>query len=568
MANYLICCGTSKKIKVIQDWLDNFDVPHTVYSPYASCQILTVGLQTHAGSSFTGYAVDYLGRKVLLEDSLGCLDPASPLEGCYVAATRMGDGLVVGNDLFAQLSMLYFEEPDLIAISDSTLLLCEIRRRLNIPCQLDVAVFRARSWLNGMAAQLLSVDTPIEGIKFAVPGQALRISLTPSIRCELSAPTIRDSFPDPNMGYPRAMRSAAINAASLVGALLKFETRGVGLSLSGGFDSRVCLAAARAATGELGALRIGSNAALEDDFRIVTGLSKQFGFAVNQRINGVQTNVKLNDQLAIWFLTCAGIYDPLYCPARRIDSGPGFSISGHGAELYKGNYGWRSVHAIADGLDPTYAAWSRADMEAGLRSVGISPDEKWSAEWHYLSYRNPIHSGRSTMFSLLGVRPLAQRALVGLAYSPENVFPAPKKGRPSLVSDLLIALDPELAIYPFDKPEKNLSEEFVQSRIDALGGAIGADELVDFDIVGEMPRRAGALNDLLKIPQSMGFSGSFRVGGIAGLLEEAVLRIPAGHDDYIGPLIAKARELEDPVMASSRPAMAAGKLLGTLLADW
>lgn len=62
-----------------------------------------------------------------------------------------------------------------------------------------------------------------------------------------------------------------------------------------------------------------------------------------------------------------------------------------------------------------------------------------------------------------------QQRLVSLARSAHNPFPTPKDGAPSIITDLLIYGNPDLAKFRFDVQHKNLDHNYVDQRSQRLG---------------------------------------------------------------------------------------------------
>lgn len=302
------------------------------------------------------------------------------------------------------------------------------------------------------------------------------------------------------------------------------------------------------------------------DFQIVTRLSDQFGFQINKPV-GSQFRPKLEkvDRMALWTIACMGIYDPLYCPSAVNLGRTLFSITGHGAELMKGNYGWRTIRAITRKLE---LAEVQAQCENTLNSMGIDPADKWGSEWHYLGMRNSIHGGRSTMTRLTGMRPLAQRKLVALSRSEMNQYPAPRKGAPSIISDLLIALSPDLALAMFDDPRKNMTLDHVTNRLRAIGGRVSARDSRPYKVFGSPQAATGPVKSFLAMAVKKGLSGAIDARSIQSLVTLAVdfspPKLATCYRNMVGKVVT---EVKDPIDASTRVAVSAGKILTLLLAS-
>jgi hypothetical protein len=512
---------------------------------------------------FLGYAIDHENGTVCFDNCPPQMrpDPRKPLEGCYLRISVRRWGYTIGNDVFSQLPMLHFSSDGIVAVSDSLFALTEIRKQLNLPCRLNKQVLSGRLWTNAMADQLLGHDTPIEGISLAPLCATLTIDARDvSLICE--AGSVREKFETGVSSYAGTINEGALRAARLVETFSSLAS--TSLSLSGGLDSRVCLAAA-ALTRKKNEIHIGSTPSRIADYEVASMLSERFGFALNRSALNQPAPTRIDiDRLSYWAAFCAGIYDPLYAPPAISQGAPRFPITGHGAEMMKGNYGWRPLHAVMRGPELNQA---RVQSQAALSRMGIDPSHKWGSEWHYLGLRNAIHSGRSTMGSIIGARLLSQRKLVALSRSDLNVFPAPRKGAPSIVSDLLISLSPELALAPFDDEKKNMGKEYVSSRLAALGGGVRGSEVRSYKVYGTPRQAAGGIPCVVRMAGERGFSGGIKTKRIRPLCEAAIELAPSSMADHYQSMLRSFAELTDPISASSRPAAAAGKILTLLLSD-
>jgi len=213
------------------------------------------------------------------------------------------------------------------------------------------------------------------------------------------------------------------------------------------------------------------------------------------------------------------------------------------------------------GEDVSEAAYREASQ--GLQAVGVPADSPWATEWHYLCYRNAIHFGRS---SLLNINPLMQRDLAGLSHSSLNAYPAPKEGSPSIVTDLLIALNPDMAAMPFDDPKKNMASSYVQERSRFLG-RVGNTE--PYAIVGDpYAVNTGTPQMFNKLAAARDFKGNFTPDQMTQLVSRGFDAIPQEiKHAYRMPLYLVENELGLPAYATSWHRYTAGKILDFLLAE-
>ncbi|MCB1484855.1 MAG: hypothetical protein KDJ17_08175 [Hyphomicrobiaceae bacterium] len=560
MANYLLALASEKKSTMVRAWAgqDARSIPIAGGHLFVIANGSTIRPD---GSFFKGYVIDHERRTIGLSGGAYAPDARSHMEGCYVCAQPEGKRYTIGADAFAQFPMLFFAEHGIVAVSDSMFALTKLRKYLGLPCKIDEDTALARSWLNAMAAQQLSDRTLIAGIHFCPPGTTLSATAEGDMTVERTP--ARHLFQNDIRNYSDEIRQGAERSVALISTFLHIPDARVTLALSGGHDSRVCLAAALKTGGTIG---IRSNVNRPEDLAVALALGEKFGFDVNKKMAGkaiIADRAIPQHQLERWFFSNAGLYDPLYAPVSGRDLSL-FNISGTGAEMFKGNYGWRKISAVAR-IVPEVGKAFRRDAEHGLEILGIDRADPHGSEWHYLGYRNAIHAGRSTMLSLLTVRPFLQKRLVGLSRSTLNAFPAPKKAAPSIVTDLMIVLNPQLAAEPFDTEAKNLSREFIEERTRVLG-SVG--QIEPYTVCGN------PLDDMLGFPHGfvdrLGHGTKSRLSSesIAKFASEGWQKLPQElQEGFAGLLSMVEQDLAEPIYAASRPSMAAGKLMAFCLAD-
>ncbi len=514
---------------------------------------------------FKGYAVDYEQKKILYSGRNAFPSITSPLSGCYIHIKKEKNALVTSNDLFGQLPMLYFAENDIVAISDSLFILTEIRRALHLPNTLHTPSAKSRAWVHGLATQLLSCDTMVQNVHYCPIGSTLHIKVSgeqPQLHEEkVCAETL---FSHEIQDYRESIREGAENIASFCEALAHMEDTPTLLSLSGGIDSRVILAACSHNTTK-NSIYITTNKNNAVDYPIAQLLAKEENFSFK---TPVINRITKKDNLTGWFVSNAGIYDNLVgssgIPQKNI-----CILGGLGAEVLKGQFAWRSLDKVkfkhigypqcmqdevipylwrknvqkgslfSAGkhilqsiinkkpiLERTVVKAIYEEMRRGLASIGIAPENSMATEWHYLSFRNALHGGRHTRNTLHGYSPFLQKKLAALSRSPINEYPTPKKNSPSIVSDLLIALSPNLAYLPFDSADKNMSQSYIAQRAKYLGKITNIQR---FTIEGHAQDvYSGTPALFIKLAQKRGFIGDFTDENIQKWVKQGYDSLP--HD--------------------------------------
>lgn len=449
---------------------------------------------------FTGYAYDDAERAFYfgLQGWLNREDPwrdRTDLPGVYFRASWANDSFAASGDLYRSLPIFMTTEPGMAIVSDSPMALLQLRRRLGLKVTVDGTVGDSLRWKNSMSAQLMSFRTLVREIEYVSVGSRLQMDLnSPDARLSTVDRDYRSLFSVPSEGYGEIMRGAAVNVASTIQTIASFGPGSTRFSLSGGKDSRICLAAALLSpTARENSLFTCTNTspAHARDAEVVDSLASRFDFTLGLSGRPPEFGYRtwrLRDVLGTWYSDCALMYYPVRMQAFGLKDKGKFTITGIGSELYKGNYGLRPLSAIVESLRtraPDAAPAVDAVCTEYLARHGLEPEDHLSAEWHYLGMRNAIHGGRATPITKFSIRPLYQQALVGLS----KVDPAEQKegmlGPAWITEDLLVLLGPELASHPFDLEKKNRTTEWVDERLQLLGGPISPDELEHYRVHGD-----------------------------------------------------------------------------------
>ncbi|TYT27134.1 hypothetical protein FZO89_13180 [Luteimonas viscosa] len=575
MSNYLLVISSQEAAVATRSWLSRYSsdldaelmqfevnedrwVTYVSRNPVRECRM-------HDGVIFKGYAIDYARESMALGAEgfaqylaihrLGRRSGES-IEGCYFSARWTGAQAEIRSDLFAQCPVLYFADSAVAAVSDSMYILANLRRALGLRCSLHERSVIGRSWGNAMAGQMLGEDTLVEEIKFAPVGTSLVVSFSPEIRLAVKRRSVLETFAPESDNYTETVRLSAQRIASSIQTFSGLSGDVARLAVSGGMDSRVCLAAAllsEAGRGQAAFNCMNTSSSHAKDYQVVSSLSGKFGFPLGLRTPpaSVPRPGRRVPELGLWFLANAGLYDFMYVmPA--INTGEGaVSIGGHGAELHKGNYGWRTIRTIANAIpDRLVSDAFLSQCESGIAAMGVRPDDAFGSEWHYLGFRNAIHSGRFVTGTMAGFRPLMTRSLVALSRSSLNEWIAPKKGGQSLISDLLICLSPALASEPFDDEKKNLAASVVAERSSYLGGGLMPDEIVEYRVFGSLAGIVSGCPDV--------FAALVAERHGANDLDRPVL-LRLVQENY-GRLSGRVREVYGPTLAEATTKLAADKL--------
>ena len=434
------------------------------------------------GEFFRGHLIDYAGGAVAfglpgLRSWRGGTRRRLDHEGQFVYCRWDAQGVDLSHDFFGTAVVMHSSGPGYVIVSDSLLAIVDFRRFLGDPCDFDREVLLSRSVLHNIAHTQLSPDTFITQVKFLPATQGLRIDLVPSMTTtHVGDSAVKQCVP-PTVDYREGVRAAGVNIARLLHTLTRIGDWQGYLNLSGGYDSRVVLAGA-IASGSLDRINVNCRNTAPShraDYAVASMLAEVFGFRLNvkERVAPAVPARQVDcTPIGLFALSSLAVYDNFSLRSASRTRGNDINLNGIGAEVSRGNFGWRSWAQMADAfhvgseVDEAF----RAQGVAGLRAIGADPAETDATEWHYVGYRHALHAGRSTPLNLVGFQPLANRALVAVARSAANTHDRHLNDGASIISDLTALLSPLAAALPYDRPTKNLPFVHVAERSAALGG--------------------------------------------------------------------------------------------------
>lgn len=508
------------------------------------------------GNVFKGYSIDYNRKFVNFTSENASQDlKEGSLEGCYLFIEQSEIKITISNDCFSQLPLLFFASLECFACSDSLYVLYMLRKALNLSVDKDFKAIKSRSWVNSITNQLLSNKTPISSIKYLPPNNFLEVKILEEkpytkIKKSISFSTKNSS------SYVSVVREAAINIRSLLASYL--EIYPISLSLSGGLDSRVILASVIESK-YFNNLQIGTNESLESDFNIVKELSNQFGFKFNSRENYLLAKNKKIDRLSTYILVSCGIYDSIYCPASIPIKNLPIPVTGHGAELFKGNYGLRSIEKVAQDCTVNQDFF-REELIEGNDKLNLEIMPELSSELHYLGYRNSLHGARVTIFSLYALRPLMNKLLVNYFNDSENIKIEERK---NIINDLLILLSPDLAKNNFDSVKKNLGQEYINSRLSLLGGEVKENECFKYKFIGEPKYEGHSISSFfLNLVKNQGYTGDMDFVSLKPMIDKVTLEVDPNYRSDIEYWAELIKPLEGSYASKTeKHNIAIGKLL-------
>ncbi|WP_309133842.1 hypothetical protein [Cellulomonas sp.] len=452
----------------------------------------------------------------------GAGEPGPEVTGSFVRCTWSGSAVRLSRDYFGNVRMLWTQMSSAVAVSDSLLVLADLRRHLGESVTAGAEALVARAVYSGLAAQQISPDTYVREIAFVPAGQGVAIADDGGPRGAVAGPGLASTLTLPPVDYAAAIRTGAARIAKVLAGVAAQPWGSLRLNLSGGYDSRVVLAAALRGRAMdrfavYSANRVPSHRV---DYEVATRLAEAFGFPLN--VQGVREGRRVwlsAGPLAVWASSELAIYDRLVPTTAVLISSDELSLTGMGAEVLKGNWGWRSLDRMVQEarIDDARREALLGQVRRGADAIGA--DTAWadSGELHYAAFRNGLHGASEVAMSLAQLRPFQQLGLARIAHaraarSSGDVFVGREDatflaGYPA-VADMLILLSPEAAALPFDTPAKGLSRAVIDERLSALGGELQEVEIEPAHVVGQpslVPHGPSAV--ALGVARAYGLSG-------------------------------------------------------------
>ncbi len=532
VSNYLFVFAAEPVKPRMQSWFDRHSHPSSELresqaSPHVTLTVISHDLDSSLDvptrTFFKGHMVDHragsvvFGLKGWLQYSAERDTSDYVREGQFLRMSWDARSARFSRDAFGMLPLLYTEGSGYLAVSDSMLVLTDLRKHMGDNVTPNEEVLLSRALLGGFGAQQISPDTHVEEISFVPARQSLTVSLGSKPRAKVSGAALDGLKPERGESYRDVLRTGAENIARLMATLTRLGDWRPSLSLSGGYDSRVPLAGAVAA-GVVQDMQINTQNTKPvhaDDFEVASRIAERVGFT----LNGKSTAGRLADRtyeatpFMMWALSDLGLYDFILRPRAARHQLKHINLTGMGGEVIRGNYNWQSWPSVTKALkqpDPLVASALARQGVKGLRAVGVNPRSRHASELHYMNYRFALHGGSGRPMQMLGFAPLVQSNLIALAHSRLNERPYTTHYEQSIINDLCIVLSPELAAMPYDKgaagrASKDISSAEVGRRLSRLGGPVDTSTLTPYRVYGspdDVP--AGPPEFMLSVARSRG----------------------------------------------------------------
>ncbi|MGP5793679.1 hypothetical protein ACTXP0_11665 [Psychrobacter celer] len=519
MSNYA-CVITKKNTPIPSSFLEKFKKENLIIDDSHPAVIIyffskEVRSCLKRSSFFKGYYVDHESRYVGFSQK-GDFH-GKYFEGCFASMTlsHSNHSLKASTDVFGLMPLLYSFDKDIAILSDSLYFVKKILNATGRNISLDYQSFMARTYISTITAQSLSSSTIATEIKYLVPGSIINIDYRNDIELSVSHIGAKNIFLLEDMDYEEGIRDAADKICGLLGGVVASKTLPCLFDLTGGLDSRLALASVSKFFGT-DFISVASQKKAKRDYDVAKSICEEFDLGLNV---ADKPDISKIEPGSMWLASNAGLYDSLYSVRAQRDSGFRFKVGGHGAEVFKGIYGFKKISEIGkDYSNDEIYSLLQMELNKGLEEFGIDPEDDMGSEWHYVGYRNAIHSSKGTQATDYYLRPLLIKSWVHNMKVQANRDTY--KNNP--ISDMLIYINPQLAMLPFDNSKKNITAvdvERIKTRIgtySAKKGVYTVDRNVNAVANGYLP-------EVLSMAARDGFSEAITIENFSPYINNSVL---------------------------------------------
>ena len=510
MSTYLVAIGE----KILVDKLNHAicDLPGSVKEELRleklsnACSALFVGKTVdkmksteYGGDFFSGWLLDHHDSSITLgqcgfnqREKKGNDTDYTTNEGSFIHVNWSPNFFKIQHDCFGLYPILYYYSKGLFIASDSLLTLTRIRSIMGMTNKMNRTVHSTRSWTHGLACNIMSTQTIIEGIQYLPPASS--ISIIPhlntnnvSLKVSINIPNYQDVFKKNERPYIEELQTCVAQIVGSISAIQSLHETELMLGLSGGLDSRILFGIVKKSWPNLKQIDIRSNTHIsrKDDYKIANHLSKVFKFDLNKGDNtkniadrsGAKV-LRIHNMFGNWALSNLGLFDMTYMYRSYWNHPALVEIGGHGAEIVKGTFSKTSLFKIGFRKKIVNYLRKRSEIRAGLKTIGIRFSNKRKMQWHHLAYKSAIQNGRSLDRTMLSLRPLMNKRLCSLGLH------APLGEPNTILQDMLIVIDPSLAEIPFDKVEKNIPKTTISAIISDLEKKGGLNKIQPYTLRG------------------------------------------------------------------------------------
>ena len=537
MSNYLFVAGKNSSVNPLKGYFEEIhngteEISSTIISDELSTFVIErrnpeisssiVCNNPGAGVFFRGQALDHESSSMILGvegfanfqiENPEFFEPTkiTDFEGSFVLARWNQKVLTFESDLYSMYRLLYFSSEDILIVSDSLVLIVECMKTLNIKREMNRDVVLMKAWnASGLPNAPFTKELIVKGVYTLQVGKHIELDLTtPKLSAKCVERPVITLFEGSTKSYQELLKDCAIRMYSSINFVVKSFNPVIKFGLSGGIDSRLLLALCLKSDEIMNSIVISTNKnpAKVNDFRVVEQLAEKYKFTFNDSersnnlVNAVNSKRRIiENKLGFWKLASLGAYDSFYLTPYFYDYPCVLSMTGVGAEPVKQAMDKSRIDKLARSQHPEVREMIRCKLTETIQSMGINPTADNAMKWYHMTYKAAYHLGFKIAQSSMLLRPYVQKSIFSIALHEDNPFRGKENIGATVLHDLMILLNPELAAHTYDSEDKNITIEYANNRLQELGGLIDLNDMPEPSIFGKIEHIAnGPANSFLNI---------------------------------------------------------------------
>jgi hypothetical protein len=392
-----------------------------------------------------------------------------PVEGRFAVLTTEGSEFVVRTDITGQEVVYAYLAEDFWAASNSfAMVIAGVARHRRLALYPPAIMGFHLKGGTHIGEQLLSHRTMVEWIEVLPAAAELRIDRA-TRRARVVRRSLADALPEEGHDYEASLVDFVERSSGALAALAR-HAPGTHCQLSGGYDSRLALALLLAGTGP-GAIAVESFPDREQDFRLARAICEALGLRLNAPQPGGST-LDGEASLAVWELASLGVYLPIY-PIQNLSTPPGahLRVTGdlaadwkyfRGTARFNGDAAKVARDIRGELARRPHGREVAEDFLSVFREMDIDPAAPWAMEIYYSLMRSRFHCGRH-WYRELGHNRLATPLVSARLVRLEMLAAEHGWDRRRICCDILLAADPRLARFPFDRTDKRFPADLLDA---------------------------------------------------------------------------------------------------------
>ena len=524
MSNYLFVAGNTGPVEIL---LQHFESAHGANSNELSSTLISdkkmlfvierrnesvkssiVKSSNDDGLFFRGQALDHDSSSMILGvegfakfqkryPSYSNPQRIADLEGTFVLARWNQDVLTFQNDLYSIYRMLYFASEDVLIVSDSLVVITECLKKLGIERKLNLDVATIKAWnASGLPNAPMTDELIVQGIFSLQVGKHIEMEWnSDKISVKQVERSVIEIFKSPLESYESIVRECVKRMYSSINFIVESFNPTIEFGLSGGIDSRLILAICLQSESIMKSMVINTNTSetRASDYNVVKSLSERYKFTFNNserrkklRNQSDSKRIKIGNTLGFWKLASLGVYDSFYLTPHHYEYPSTLHLSGVGAEPVKQAMDNSRIDKMARSQHPAIRDTVRKKLRETISKLGVDTNAADAMKWYHMTYKAAYHLGFKIAQSSMLLRPYAQKSIFTIALAEDNPFRGKENVGATVLHDMIILLNPELASLPYDLDSKNISYDYAVNRLSELGGKVHFDEMPKPSVFGQI----------------------------------------------------------------------------------